>query len=140
MNYQSVRIISRNEEESNRAKDELEEILSRFGWKWAVLVSTVGKLYKKGVSIPNGLLKDLRMTRTLIESGCYSTCDIASELRKVEINLFSQLVRYGSYETDEFLDLLGKAISGNITEDELDIAAAAPIISDCITLPCVCLE
>ncbi|MHA2112398.1 MAG: DUF2096 family protein [Candidatus Hodarchaeales archaeon] len=140
MNNQAMKILSRNEDVQNKARDELEEILTRFGWKWAVLVSTTGELYKKGESIPNDLVKDLRMTRTLIESGCYSTCDIASDLRKVEINLFSMLMEYGPHKTDKFLDLLGKAISGKLTEDELDITAAAPILPDCITLPCVCLE
>ncbi|MHA1977216.1 MAG: hypothetical protein ACW98F_08760 [Candidatus Hodarchaeales archaeon] len=140
MNYQTQKILPRNEYEVNSARDELKEILSRFGWKWAVLVSTVGEIYQKENVLPNDIVKDLRRTRTLIESGCYSTCDIASELRNVETTLFSQLMKYGPHETDKFLDLLGKAISGKLSEEELNITAASPIMSDCLTLPCVCLE
>ena len=122
----------------NEAKAELEEILSRFGWKWAVLVSTAGKLYEKGNSPSVSVINHLRITRTQIESGCYSVCDIANELREIEIELFSKLMNFGPHSTDQFLDLLGKAISGKITENDLDITAAKPILPDCLTIPCVC--
>jgi len=122
----------------NEARTELEEILSRFGWKWAVLASTAGELYEKRSPPSISVINHLRMSRTQIESGCYSVCDIASELRKIEIELFSKLTSFGSHSTDHFLDLLGKAISGKITENDLDITAAKPILPDCLTIPCVC--
>ncbi len=126
------------DEALNEAKTELGEILSRFGWKWAVLASTAGKLYEKQNPPSINVINHLRISRTQIESGCYSVCDIANELRKIEIELFSKLMNYGPHSTDQFLDLLGKAISGKITENDLDITAAKPILPDCLTLPCVC--
>lgn len=131
---------SRSREELNHIKDELEVLFSRFGWKWAVLASTTGKIYQMEKKIPNDILNQLRMARTQIESGCYSACDIANALRKIEIELFSQLMKYGPQTTDEFLNLLGRAASGDISENEIDITAASPILPDCLSLPCVCLE
>ena len=126
------------DEALNEAKAELEEILSRFGWKWAVLASTAGELFEKRNPPSINVINNLRMSRTQIESGCYSVCDIANELRKIEIELFSKLMIFGSHSTDQFLDLLSKAISGKITENDLDITAAKPILPDCLTIPCVC--
>ncbi|UCE14661.1 MAG: hypothetical protein JSV04_05625 [Candidatus Heimdallarchaeota archaeon] len=132
--------ITVKKDELNQTKADLEAILSRFGWKWAVLASTMGKIYRQGEPVSTDLINQIRMTRTQIESGCYSVCDIANELRKIETSLFSQLLKYGPQETDKFLELLGRAIGGKISEAELDITGAAPILPDCLTLPCVCRE
>ena len=126
------------DETLNEAKTELGEILSRFGWKWAVLASTAGELYTKRNPPSISVINHLRITRTQIESGCYSVCDIANELRKIEIEMFSKLMTFGPHSTDQFLELLGKAISGKITENDIDITAAKPILPDCLTIPCVC--
>lgn len=128
------------EAEMNKAKTDLEEILSRFGWKWAVLASTIGDVHQKGAPISTDLITQLRMTRTQIESGCYSVCDIANELRKIEMPLFSELLKFGPQETDKFLELLSKAIGGKISKNDLNINDAAPILANCLTLPCVCRE
>ncbi|MFX1423702.1 MAG: hypothetical protein ACFFB2_15435 [Promethearchaeota archaeon] len=124
--------------EIDKTKAELEEMLSRFGWKWAVLASTIGKIYQKGDSVPKNMINHLRMTRTQIESGCYSVCDIANELRKIETYLFSKLLKFGPQETDNFLELIGKAVGGQISRNDIDINGAEPILADCLTLPCVC--
>ncbi|MFX0016391.1 MAG: hypothetical protein ACFFBQ_17120 [Promethearchaeota archaeon] len=124
--------------EIDKTKAELEEMLSRFGWKWAVLASTIGKIYQKGDSVPKNMINHLRMTRTQIESGCYSVCDIANELRKIETYLFSKLLKFGPQETDNFLELIGKAVGGKISRNDIDINGAEPILADCLTLPCVC--
>ncbi|MHA2303924.1 MAG: hypothetical protein ACXACU_00940 [Candidatus Hodarchaeales archaeon] len=136
-----VTILKSHEDETlNEAKAELEETLSKFGWKWAVLASTAGKLYEKRNPPSKDVINHLRMSRTQIESGCYSVCDIANELREIEKELFSKLMNFGSHSTDQFLELLGKAISGKITKNDLDITAAKPILPDCLTIPCVCRE
>lgn len=127
-------------EEQEQAKAELLEMLSRFGWKWAVMASTVGKLYKKEEPIPTELLNKIRMSKTQIESGCYSVCDIATAIREVETPLFSKLMKYGPQETDNFLELISKAINGTITREDIDLKGAQPILTDCLTLPCVCQE
>ncbi|MHA2245838.1 MAG: hypothetical protein ACXADY_12810 [Candidatus Hodarchaeales archaeon] len=139
MNYISAKTIAK-EEKLNRTKADLEDMLSRFGWKWAVLASTMGKVYQKGEPVSTDLVNQIRMTRTQIESGCYSVCDIANELRKIEASLFSNLMKFGPQETDNFLELLSKAIGGKIREEDIDISGAEPILPDCLTLPCVCQE
>lgn len=128
------------EEEINQTRADLEEMLSRFGWKWAVLASTAGKIYRQGEPVSTDLINQIRMTRTQIESGCYSICDLANELRKIEQPLFAKLLKFGPQETDNFLELLSKAIGGKISKEDLDISGAAPILQDCLTLPCVCRE
>ena len=109
----------RAQKEHTKIKAELEEMLSKVGWKWAVLTSTMGKLYQEGESVPTNLINQIRMTRTQIESGCYSVCDITNELREIEKYLFSKLLKFGPKATDHFLGLLGKAISGKISNKDL---------------------
>ena len=123
-----------------KSKAELEELLSRFGWKWAILVATVGKMHEKGIIVSNEILKQIRMARTQITSGCYSVCDVASSLREIEKELFSMLVKTDPQEVDLFLELISKAIGGKITKKDIDLTGAKPILSDCLTLPCVCRE
>jgi hypothetical protein len=139
LNYIAVKT-SVKEKEINQTKADLEEMLSRFGWKWAVLASTMGKIYRQGEPVSTDLVNQIRMTRTQIESGCYSVCDIANELRKIEMSLFNNLLKFGPQETDNFLGLLSKAIGGKISKEDLDISGAEPLLPDCLTLPCVCRE
>ncbi|MFX0124650.1 MAG: hypothetical protein ACFFAE_13540 [Candidatus Hodarchaeota archaeon] len=132
--------VNLEDEQVNKTKAELEEMLSRFGWKWAVLASTMSKIYREGDSVPRDMINHLRMTRIQIESGCYSVCDIANELRKIEMFLFSKLQKFGPFETDNFLELIGRAMGGQITGNDIDINGAEPVLADCLTLPCVCRE
>ncbi len=131
---------SAKEEGIDRTKAELEEMLSRFGWKWAVLASTVGKVHQQSEPVSTDLVNQIRMSRTQIESGCYSVCEIANELRKIETSLFNSLLKFGPQETDNFLELLSKAIGGKISKEDIDISGAEPLLPDCLTLPCVCRE
>ncbi|MHA2203046.1 MAG: hypothetical protein ACW991_05105 [Candidatus Hodarchaeales archaeon] len=129
-----------SKDNSDVAKAELADMLSRFGWKWAAMTSTVGKLHRKGEIIPSDMLNKIRMSRTQIESGCYSVCEIASSLREIENPLFCMLMKSGPQETDKFLDLTCKAINGQLTRGDINLQGAEPILSDCLTLPCVCKE
>ena len=132
-------IISKNEETQGKNRAELEEMLSRFGWKWAVLASTAGGIHQRGEKISKELLNQVRMSKTQIESGCYSVCDIAVTLREIEKELFSLLIKLDPKETDNFLELISKAISGKISEKDLNLTGAKPILPDC-AIPCVCRE
>ena len=128
------------EEWIDRTKADLEETLSKFGWKWAVLASTMGKVYRQNEPVSTDLVNQIRMSRTQIESGCYSVCEINNELRKIEMSLFNSLLKFGPQETDNFLELLSKAIGGKISKEDIDIGGAEPLLPDCLTLPCVCRE
>ncbi|MHA2226301.1 MAG: hypothetical protein ACXAC8_13920 [Candidatus Hodarchaeales archaeon] len=125
---------------SKESKEEIAEMLSRFGWKWAVMASTVGRMHQQGAYISNGVLNQLRLSRNKIESGCYSICETACALREIETEIFPILTTLGPYETDKFLDLTSKAIGGTLNKEDLDLNGVKPILSDCISLPCVCHE
>ncbi|MHA2052102.1 MAG: hypothetical protein ACXACP_04050 [Candidatus Hodarchaeales archaeon] len=124
----------------NNSKDEDIEMLSRLGWKWAVLASTAGRIYQNGNSAPAELLQKIRISRSKIESGCYSICETTCDLRDIEVELFPEIIKQGPYESDRFLELSSKALNGTITEKDIDLVGTSPILSDCIGLPCVCRE
>ncbi|MFW9855114.1 MAG: hypothetical protein ACFFFG_08630 [Candidatus Thorarchaeota archaeon] len=121
-----------------QTEEEIREMISRFGWKWAVLASTMGTLYQRGELPSNNLVQKLRLSRNKLESGCYSLCETACDLRDIEIEMFPLLTKLGPQETDGFLELNSKAVSGTITTEDLDLTGLQPIASDCMSLPCVC--
>ncbi|MFW9779764.1 MAG: hypothetical protein ACFFE8_12995 [Candidatus Heimdallarchaeota archaeon] len=119
-------------------EEEVREMNSRFGWKWAVLASTMGTLYQRGELPSNNLVQKLRLSRNKLESGCYSLCETACDLRDIETEMFPLLTKLGPQETDGFLELSSKAVSGRITAEDLNLTGLQPIASDCTSLPCVC--
>ncbi|MHA2365727.1 MAG: hypothetical protein ACXAC7_17345 [Candidatus Hodarchaeales archaeon] len=122
----------------NEISVETSEMLSRLGWKWAVLAFTIGKIYNEGEYIPTKLLNKIKIGRTKIESGCYSSCEIACDLSEIEAQMMPILSKFGINESDKFLSLISKALNGSITENELDLSSVQPVLLDCLTLPCVC--
>ena len=121
-----------------KAKNELTEMLSRFGWKWAVLASTANRIINDGYNDSQDLISRLRNSKVLIESGCYSACDVASDLREIEKDIFNILLEQEVPQTDQFLDLIGKAINGTIRKGDVDFSGTKTVLADCLTLPCVC--
>jgi hypothetical protein len=128
------------EEKWNEAQTEHSEMLSRYGWKWAVMTSTICDIYKREGSIPNGIIEQIKESRNQIESGCYSICNIANLLREIEKNVFSLLVDIAPNYTNIFLDQIHKAMAGTITEYDLNFSGVSPLPTDCHTLPCVCRD
>lgn len=124
-------------EEVLRERKELEELLYRFAWKWAVLAYYAGKLVNAGYHIPREVINDLSLLKSKIDSGCYSVCEIMRELRGVEARLLPLIIELGRTELDSFLCLVRKAISGDISRDEVDLEVAKPVLTDC-KLPCIC--
>ena len=118
-------------------KKELEKILYSLAWKWAVLAYYVGKVYQANIEVPKDVIKNLTQIKTMIDSGCYSACEIMGELRKVEAKLFLLVIEMGKDEVNKFLEMITKAISGNMKKEDIDLTVAKPILSDC-RLPCVC--
>ncbi|MHA2100485.1 MAG: hypothetical protein ACW99A_17560 [Candidatus Kariarchaeaceae archaeon] len=119
-------------------EDDITELLSKMGWKWAVMASTVNKIYKSGNSVSGDLISKIRTSKTVVESGCYSVCDVNSELIEIEKELFSYLVNTDHQQTTQFQDLVAKAMSGTIKEGEIDLTGTNVLLSDCLSLPCVC--
>jgi len=122
---------------SDRAQ--LEEMYSRFGWKWAVLAYMAGRVVAHRKQLPVGIVDDLRLTRARIESGCESLCDIAADLRSLEIKLFPVLLSVSEGEVHTMLELLGKAMNGSIEDRDMDLSPLKPILVD-VSIPKVCVR
>lgn len=120
-------------------REQLEEMYSRFGWKWTVLAYMAGRVVENGNQLPSSIANDLRMAKAKMESGCYSLCDVAADLRDLEINLFQVLLSVSQGEVHAMLELLGKAMNGTIQERDLDLSPLKPVLADC-TIPKVCLH
>ncbi|MHA2250523.1 MAG: hypothetical protein ACXAD7_09175 [Candidatus Kariarchaeaceae archaeon] len=127
-------------EEWVETKEEISQMLSKLGWKWAVMASTVCKIENPEENVPKNLISQIQTSRTQIESGCYSVCDITTSLREIEKELFSVLVDYNPKETNNLLDLTSKAMNGTITKEDVNLDGAEPAFSECLSLPCVCGE
>jgi hypothetical protein len=117
----------------------LEDMYARFGWKWAVLASMAARLVRHGRQLPNNLLQDLKSARTRMESGCHSICEVAADMRELEIKFFPILLRISEREVDAMLELVGKAMNGTIQERDIDLSPLKPVLVDC-TVPRICLR
>lgn len=127
---------------SNRESEdrrELEGMYSRFGWKWAVLAYMGARVVQHGRQLPVDIVSDLALARASIESGCHSLCDIASDLRDLEIKLFPVPLHVSEGEVHAMLELIGKAMNGTIQEKDIDLSPLRPALVDC-TVPRVCLH
>lgn len=120
-------------------REQVQEMYSRFGWKWAVMAYMAGRVVGNGKQLPSTIVDDLRMTRARIESGCESLCDIAADLRRLEIELFPVLLNVSEGEVHTMLELLGKAMNGSIQERDIDLSPLRPTLAE-VSIPKVCLR
>jgi len=125
--------------DQSKDRKEIEQMYSRFGWKWAVLAHMAAKVVRYGNCFPGDLLQDLKSARTKMESGCQSLCEVAADLRALEIKLFWVLLHVSEGEVHAMLELIGKAMSGTIQEKDIDLSPLKPALVDC-TIPKVCLR
>ncbi|MHA2067324.1 MAG: hypothetical protein ACXABY_23395 [Candidatus Thorarchaeota archaeon] len=116
---------------------ELKNMYSRFGWKWAVLAYMSGRVLQDGKNLPKGFLKDLQLSGTKLESGCSSICDMAADLRNLEIALFPILLEKDQAEVHVMLELIGKAMNNTLEEKDIDLKGLDVVLADC-TIPSVC--
>jgi hypothetical protein len=118
---------------------ELEEMYSRFGWKWAVLASMAARVIANGKELPTDIVRDLTLARASMESGCHSLCEVAADLRDLEIRLFRVLLNVSEGEVHAMLELIGKAMNGTIQEQDIDLSPLKPVLVDC-AIPRICLR
>jgi len=118
---------------------ETQDICSRFGWKWAVLAYMAARVVEHGRRLPNDILRDLTSARARMESGCHSLCEVAADLRDLEIKLFRVLLHVSEGEVHAMLELIGKAMNGTIREKDIDLSPLKPVLVDC-AIPKVCLR
>ncbi len=122
---------------SDRAQ--LEEMYSRFGWKWAVLAYMAGRIVSHTGQLPTDLVDDLRTIRSTMESGCEGLCDIAADLRHLEIKMFPVVLKVSEGEAHTMLELLGKAMDGSLHEKDIDLSPLRPMLAKA-TIPRVCIR
>jgi hypothetical protein len=127
--------------EQDRLSDraQLEEMYSRFGWKWAVLAFMGGRIVGQRKQLPGDIVDDLRATRARMESGCESLCDVAADLRALEIKMFPAVLNVSEGEAHTMLELLGKAMSGSLKERDIDLSPLRPLLANA-TIPKVCVR
>jgi len=118
---------------------ELEEMYSRFGWKWAVLAYMATRIIAHGKELPTDIVTDLTLARASMESGCHSLCEVAADLRDLEVRLFTVLLHVSEGEVHAMLELIGKAMSGTIQEHDIDLSPLKPMLVDC-AIPRICLR
>ena len=115
------------------------DLLKKYGARWAVLAAIQVDLLKKRVSIPHNITKGLEAAHVKISSGCFSTCEADCSLSKLESSLIPLCTAFGEGYVDYWYDLLGRAMQGQITREEIsDIPLLKPIESSCGFLDCVC--
>lgn len=118
---------------------ELEQMYSRFGRKWGVLAYMAARVLERGKCLPKDVVQHLTTARTKMESGCHTICDIAGDLRNLEIKLFPAVLHVSEGEVHTMLELVGKAMNGTIQEKDIDLSPLKPVLADC-TLPKACLR
>ena len=122
-----------------RDRRDLEEMYSRFAWKWAVLAHTAGRVLTQGGQLPSDFLRDLKCARTMMESGCHSLCEVAAGFRDLEIKLLPALLRVSEGEAHCMRELVGKAMNGTIRQDDMDLSPLKPVLVDC-GVPKICFR
>jgi hypothetical protein len=112
---------------------------SRFGWKWAVLAYMGGRIVGHGKQLPRDIVDELRATRARMESGCESLCDLAADLRALEIKVFPAVLKVSEGEVHTMLELLGKAMNGSLKEEDIDLSPLKPLLANA-AIPGVCVR
>lgn len=125
--------------DESRYRRELETMYSRFGWKWAVLAYMAARVIADGKELPTDIVRDLKLARVSMESGCHSLCEVAADLRDLEIRLFTVLLHVSEGEVHAMLELIGKAMNGTIQEQDIDLSPLKPVLVDC-AIPKICLR
>lgn len=125
--------------DQNTEKKVTYDLLKKYGAKWAVLAAMEADLVTKGVSIPPDAAKGLEMSHVKISSGCFSSCDAHCDLSKIEARLVSIGAGFGDDYMDQWFNLMGEAMAGNLDSRKIsDIPLLRPIESRCSFLDCTC--
>ncbi len=126
-----------SEAEADRYRVELEDMYFRFGWKWVALAYMAGRVLAQGKQLPSGFLQDLTLARTRLDSGCNSICDTTADLRDLENRLFLVLLHISEGEVHAMLELISKAMSGTLQQEDVDLSPLKVVLAD-TTIPSVC--
>jgi hypothetical protein len=115
------------------------EALRKFGMRWAVLLSLSYDLSEKRVKLPASISEKFRASRVMLESGCFSACDVCCWLDDIEQELVLKAASQGREYLENWLNLLAKAVKGQLTPEEvMGLPFIRPVVTDCEFLRCTC--
>ena len=113
--------------------------LKKLGVRWAILASLTNDLQHKKIMLPLDVTREIQLARVMIESGCYSTCDVTCTLDKIEGVLVMKALTLENGYVDTWFNLLEKAMRGLLTARELhQLPFINPILNGCKFLKCMC--
>jgi hypothetical protein len=112
-------------------------LLSQLHGSHVVAQASSSPSSRAGTGLPPRIVEDLRLARTRMESGCHSLCDIAADLRNIEIQLFPVLLGVSEGEVHAMMELLSKAMNGSLERRDIDLSPLKPVLVDC-TIPRLC--
>lgn len=107
--------------------------------RWAVLLSLSYDLSEKIVEVSPSLSEKFRASRVILESGCFSACDVCCWLDDIEQELVLKATSLGKEYVENWLNLLAKAVKGQLASDEvMGLPFIRPVVTDCEFLKCTC--
>lgn len=112
-----------------REKDQIElSLLKRFGLRISILEAWEGSLRAKGISVPPAVSMKLSRARVKVSSGCFSACDVGSELGRIEGSLVSAAGSLGEEEIEPWLEFLAECMSEEKPVEEMEKNTRFPAI------------
>lgn len=116
-------------------------VLKRLGMRWAVLVSLSHFLHTcpPPYDVSQFVDRELRLARSMIESGCFTACDVECLLTDIERETLPKVLSLEQEQADKWIRLLGKAMRGELTPEEVDgLPFLEPVAHSCTFLKCIC--
>ncbi len=103
-------------------------VLKKYGLRYSILAAWDDELRVKGVRIVPAIAKPLEAVRVKISSGCFSVCDVGSDLGRIEGILVSTATSSGRTNVDEWLGSLGECMSETANVDEIQKRINLPAV------------
>lgn len=85
-------------------------MLERYAMRWAVLAAWADELRSRKIPVDQAVTQKFEATRIKLASGCYSSCEVGSELGFIEGALVSCDASVAQTKVDFWLELLGRAM------------------------------
>jgi len=93
----------------DRQKNEI-SMLERYALRWAVLAAWSSELRERQVAVAREVDQKLEMSRVKLASGCFSSCEVGSDLGYIEGMLMPADASSPKNKCDFWLELLGHAM------------------------------
>ena len=105
-------------EEQTRQQNEI-SMLERYALRWAVLAAWSNELRERKVGFDRQVDQKLEMSRVKLSSGCFSSCEVGSDLGYIEGMLMPADASSAKNKCDFWLELLGHAMEDSASVKKL---------------------